>query len=207
MPTIQHDLDQDLIDSANSEDSPAVVAFLIAQGADPKAQRSHALLRAAINGHVETVKLLIPLSDPRAGSSSPLRMAAASGRADCVRLLIPVSNPKDVNSGALAWAAANGHAECAKLLIPVSTPLTQNPQALNLAIAGGHAQVASIMLLDDPPLLESLRASGRLSIHRDAAVGNGHLGLAALLDSIIDLGEICSAAGDCKPCRPRLSRL
>lgn len=182
----QHSLNQDLIETANAGDHPAAAALLLAQGADPKAQRSHALLRAAIKGHVETLKLLIPVSNTRGESSEALRMAARNGRSECVQLLIPWSNPKDMNSGALGLAATHGHAECVNLLIPVSTPLIENPQALNLAMASGQAEIASIMLRHEPSLLETIRHSGRLSLFRNTAVANGHADLAALLSSLID---------------------
>jgi ankyrin repeat protein len=63
---------------------------------DPKALDSNALRWAAANGHLEIVKLLIPVSDPKAGGSYALRLAAENGHLEIVKLLIPVSDPEVV---------------------------------------------------------------------------------------------------------------
>lgn len=72
------------------------ISRLIAQGADPKANGSEALYRAASCGHVE-----------------------------CVRLLIQVSEPEALGRGAraLLWAAANGQVDLAALLLAAEKPL------------------------------------------------------------------------------------
>ena len=59
---------------------------------------------------------------PKAYASYALRLAANNGHLEIVKLLLPVSNPKALNSLALQYAAANGHLEIVKLLIPVSDP-------------------------------------------------------------------------------------
>jgi ankyrin repeat protein len=51
---------------------------------------------AATKGHLEIVKLLIPVSDPKAGGSYALRLAAENGHLEIVKLLIPVSDPEVV---------------------------------------------------------------------------------------------------------------
>ena len=45
-----------------------------------------------------------------------LQRAAENGDLECVKLLLPVSDPKAMNSYALRWAAENGHVECVELL-------------------------------------------------------------------------------------------
>jgi len=56
-----------------------VVKRLIEEGADPKADKSWPLRWAADHGHLNIVKLLIPLSDPKARNSEALRWAALCG--------------------------------------------------------------------------------------------------------------------------------
>jgi len=63
---------------------------------DPKSLGSYALRWAANNGHLEIVKLLIPVSDPKALDSNALRCAATKGHLEIVKLLIPVSDPEVV---------------------------------------------------------------------------------------------------------------
>ena len=68
-----------------------VIKELIEEGADPKACDSKALRFAAYNGHLEIVKLLIPVSDPNACNNYAIRLAARKGHLEIVKLLIPVS--------------------------------------------------------------------------------------------------------------------
>ncbi len=98
----------------------SLVVRYLALGVDPKYDDSRALRCAAGNGHLEIVKLLLPVSDPRADDSSALRCAAEGGHLEIVKLLLPVSNPKANRSGALRWASENGHLEVIKLLLPCS---------------------------------------------------------------------------------------
>lgn len=99
-----------------------VIKALIAEGADPRADKSEALRWAAWHGHADCVRLLIPLSDPKAYGSQALREAALHGRTECVKLLIPVSDYLDE---ALQRAARYGHTEIVRLLIPVSDYLEE----------------------------------------------------------------------------------
>ncbi len=87
---------------------------------DPKAGDSLALLYAAQSGHLEIVKLLLPVSDHKAAGSWALQMAAKNGHLEIVKLLLPVSDPKAGDSLALTSAATNGHLEIIKLLLPLS---------------------------------------------------------------------------------------
>ncbi|MDD4081769.1 MAG: ankyrin repeat domain-containing protein [Sphaerochaetaceae bacterium] len=97
-----------------------VIKRLIDEGADPKVEGNWPLRWAAKNGHLEIVKLLLPLSDVKAFASEALRLAAVNGHLEIVKLLLPISDPKVYNSEALRYAAENGHLEIVKLLIPVS---------------------------------------------------------------------------------------
>ena len=103
------------------------------------------LLLASSNGHVECVKLLIPLlSDLDNGEA--LRRASGNGHADCVKILISVFNPKYGNSSALRWASQNGHAECVKLLIPLSEARDNESDALRCAAVSDNQKCVELLL-------------------------------------------------------------
>ncbi len=93
---------------------------LLEAGADPKAGNSYALRCAASAGHLEIVKLLLPVSDTKADDSLALQYAAQNGHLQIVKLLLPVSDPKSFGSSALRYAAGNGYTEIVKLLLPSS---------------------------------------------------------------------------------------
>ena len=77
--------------------TPKKIKQLIKEGADPKADNSYALRWAAKNGHLEIVKLLLPVSDPKANESVALRWAAENWHlVEMVKLVLPVSDPKAV---------------------------------------------------------------------------------------------------------------
>jgi len=97
-----------------------VINRLIKEGADPKIENSYPLRWAAIYGHTEIVKLLLPVSNPKIHDCYALRWAAQNGHIEVVKLLIPVSNVKSCNNYALRKAAESGYTEIVKLLIPVS---------------------------------------------------------------------------------------
>ena len=160
----------------------AGLARLLAQGADPRHGGSPALRLAAGNGHVECVKLLIPLSDPKANNSEALRWAAEAGHTDCVRLLIPLSDPKADGSHALRLAAANGHVDIFKLLLSVSDPLIEMKGILSGAIGHGDADILSIMFGHEPRFLELLDLPSILG----AAIAKKQSELALFLGSVIE---------------------
>lgn len=89
---------------------------------EPKANNSEALYRAACNGHLDCVQLLIPVSDPKAYHSYALCEAARYGHTECIRILIPVSIPKDRRSLALQMAVLYENTPCVDLLFDVSEP-------------------------------------------------------------------------------------
>ncbi len=129
------------------------VAKWLAAGADPI--DSQALLAAVRNGHLEVVKLLLPVSDPKVNDSIALRAAVSYGNPVIVALLLPASDPKAVNSESIRRAAAHGRVDIVKLLLPLCDPGAVNSKALRWAAAGGHADVVRVLLpLCDPaPLL------------------------------------------------------
>lgn len=102
------------------------------------------LLDASDQGNTAEVQRLISISDP-ALNNEALRRAAAHGHVECVKMLIPVSNPKHNDSSALQWAAANGYVACVKELIPVSEPKTHNNEALVAAAFYGHHECVDLL--------------------------------------------------------------
>jgi ankyrin repeat protein len=156
-----------------------IIKELIEEGADPKAENSLALRWAADKGHLEIVKLLLPLSNPKANNSDALRYAALHGHLEVVKLLLPLSDPEAYNSEALRSAAQNGHLEVVKLLLPVSDPKACNSYALRLAARNGHLEVVKLLLpLSDP--------KARNSEALRCASSNGHLEVVKLLSPVSD---------------------
>lgn len=86
----------------------------------PATDQTSEMIKAAINGDVERVRLLLPFSKPKTTESKALRLAANGGHLDVVKLLIPVSNPKVNHSSPLRIAVREGHEEMALILLPVS---------------------------------------------------------------------------------------
>jgi hypothetical protein len=102
-------------------DDVNVIKRLIEEGANPKIRNSYPLQLAAKYGHIEIVKLLLPLSDPTDDDSLALRWAAEYDRTEIVKLLLEAgADPNANDSLALRWAAEFGHIEIVKLLLPVS---------------------------------------------------------------------------------------
>lgn len=162
------------------------VERLVAVLSSDDIERSGALRAAAMEGHVECVKLLCadgcPVTDPPA-----LWWAATNGNLECVKelvrrfdatmedsyalycatrhahievveFLIPISDPFAQNSRALRRAAENGSAECLKRLIPVSDPKSNNSQALCSALVKQHIDCVELLypVSDPKALLEEL---------------------------------------------------
>jgi ankyrin repeat protein len=126
----------------------SALARALEGGADALRGESEALVVAAERGHVECVRLLLPVSDALANDSCALRASARVGNANCVALLLPASDPLAKNSEALWWAAAHGHAECVRLLLPLSDPLALGEDGLDAAgwaRGGGHVEVAGMI--------------------------------------------------------------
>lgn len=115
------------------------------------------LMLAAIKGHAECVKILLPLSDPLAvdlDHFSALMHAALGSHSDCVEILLSASNPAQASThgrNALMVAAsraAHGSLECCEILLPASDPLAVNfdgRTALMMAAEHGNVEVASLL--------------------------------------------------------------
>ena len=132
-----------LIEAARAGDLEAIKAA-IARGEDPKANDSVALSWAARGGHLECLRLLLPVSDPKARDSLALSLAVDGGHLECLRLLLPVSDPKARDSIAMSLAADGGHLECLRLLLPVSDPRYYS-RVLRVAAWKGHTECARLI--------------------------------------------------------------
>ncbi len=153
------------------------VKHLIVEGASPRAKDSWALRSAALNGHLEIVKLLLPISDPKDNDSCALRCASMNSHLEIVKLLLPVSNPKARNSDALRWAANNGCLEIVKLLLPQSDPQLiladfhfQRSPGCDLLLACLPADFVKRFMADNPgldlPRARAVLASQHLSTRK-----------------------------------------
>ncbi len=112
---------------ATTRGNLAQVAGFLAMGVDPKYGDSWALQEAAMLGHTEIVKLLLPLSDPKANASWALRVAAEQGHLEIVRLLLPLSDIDQVMLDA-AFIETNG---CDFLLSCLPAPKARKLLAVN----------------------------------------------------------------------------
>jgi len=158
------------------------IVKLLIPVSDGKASNNIALKYAAYNGHVEIVKLLIPVSNPKANNSEALRYAAEYGHTEVVKLLIPVSDPKANNSIALRWAARNNRIEIVKLLIPVSDPKTCNSEALRNAAENGHIEIVKLLIpVSDP------KADNSIALRR--AIYDGHIEVVKLLIPVSKIND------------------
>ena len=153
---------------------------LLKEGADPKAENSYALRYASYNGHLDIVKLLIPLSDPLHMNSQSLINAALMGHYDIVKLLLQAgSNPLAENSMALQFAAKEGHADIVKLLIPLSDPKAYDSYALRYASYYGHLDIVKLFIPVSDPKARNSEALRWASY-------NGHLDIVKLLIPVSD---------------------
>ncbi len=138
-------LDSALVKAAESG-SPDAVARFLDQGADPMANGAFALRVAAMHGHTQVVKLLLPSCAPSMVAVMALNDAARYGHIEVAKLLLPVSNPKAYGSLPLRSASESGHLEIVKLLLPLSCPKSRSSWALRLAADYGHLEIAKVLL-------------------------------------------------------------
>ncbi len=144
---------------------------------------------AALGGRVNDVKQLLEAgADPKANDSRALRMSARNGHLEMVKLLLPVSDPEADDSLALRWAAENGHLEIVELLLPHSDhakPLNDQgfvaSSGCDLLLSCLPSPLAKKFMADNPSLnlprtiamLAARGLSSRNSTAKSAAVKPG----------------------------------
>ena len=116
-----------------------------------KEENSRALLKAAENGKLECLQLLLPVSGPMIDEGEPLRVAAREGHTQCVEALLSVVDPMVDGSIALRTAAKHDHTDCVRLLIQVSNPLDCNSEALVWGILNRNQEIVELLYsVSDP---------------------------------------------------------
>jgi ankyrin repeat protein len=174
-----------LIHAAQEGDALAIEREL-ARGVVVQHIYSQALRQAALHGHFDCLKILLPASDPQAEKSFALRWAAFHGHVESVRLLLPLSDPKALDSQALSWAASAGHLECVNILLPLSKPKAKKSQALLWAARHGHFECAASLLPHS-----DLHANGPNGLAATfAAREAGHFDLAAMIDAFAEARDL-----------------
>ena len=99
---------------------------MLDRGADIHASNDGALRFAAMNGHTETVKLLLDRgADIHAVNDLALRLAAENGHTETVKLLLDRgARIHACNDNALYLAVYNGHTETVKVLLAHGATIT-----------------------------------------------------------------------------------
>lgn len=169
------------------------------------------LCTAAEQGNTAEVERLISLCTPQMQGSYPLRAAAAGGHVDCLKILLPVSDPLVYQSNALLKAVEKRHTACIELLAPVSS-IEQNHfiesiianhwDGLSLLIAHSqskNAEMANISLVfaarhGRPEIVTHLIDQADATHHDSAAIVwaiiNGHSECVDLLYSLSDMKQV-----------------
>jgi hypothetical protein len=123
-------------------------------------QNHNPLLWAAQRGHADCVATLLPHYPAKTlALNSILNETAYYGHVECIRLLIPVVDMVANNSVALAMAAKQGHIDCVKELLTVSNPLTDESYAFTQALKHNHTACVDFLypVSDAPGVLQRLQ--------------------------------------------------
>lgn len=102
----------------------------------------NAINHAAASGNHQELKIL--LDGVRLNDDYALGLAAVGGHVECVRLLIPVSSIHIKKTMAFRWAAQNNHLECVKELLAYSTPSSRT-KALKAAVVFKNQQMIDLL--------------------------------------------------------------
>lgn len=175
-PFLKPENTDDILIKAAAKNRIKLVKILIPFSTEPTS-KGWALRAAAENGHLQCVKLLIPVSDPKVkntGIDGALIDAARNGDMKILKLLISISDPKIHSKSALQFAAEKGHTDIVKFLISISDPKSVGSQALFWAAENGHAECVKLLIPVSDPKLENSLALIRAAI-------NGHTECVKLL--------------------------
>lgn len=117
-------------------------------------EKSLPILKAAYYGHVDCVKLLIPVTE-KTWIHSALSVAVERNNIECVKLLMRACDPKERNSLPLQLAAEHNNEECIALLYDVSDPVQALKTLLSRTSNRNHWSVLK-QRLDDERLRDVL---------------------------------------------------
>jgi ankyrin repeat protein len=153
---------------------------------------------AALNGHLDCVKLLLPRSRDRCGSDgrTALMFAAAGGQAECVRFLMASADASDAKTttsngySALMDAALYGRVDCVELLLPVSDATARTAAgvtALMWAATAGNTDCVELLLPSSDALHVDME--GATALHWTAdAIEEGEAAHLAILRTLVAAG-------------------
>lgn len=122
---------------------------------DPVVDDNLPLREAAMNGHLQLVKILLQDSrvNPAARDNFAIRLASAKGHLPVVRLLLedPRVDPSAVDNYSIRYASKNGHFGVVRRLLRDSrvNPAAKNNAALERAMRGFHHDVAQLLCTDE----------------------------------------------------------
>lgn len=134
--------DNQMIQTSVFNNQLAIVEYLLSLpasfGIDPTTNNQYCIARAASNGNVEMVKLLLrdPRVKPEADENYALVDAAFEGHTQVVEILLkdPRVLPSVPNNNAIRMAAANEHLDIVKLLLTRIEPSKGSKDALEAAV-------------------------------------------------------------------------
>jgi ankyrin repeat protein len=139
--------------SAVEGGSTECVSLLLADGrVDPTVLDHWSLRRAAEWGHIEIVKMLLPLSNPEALNNWAIRGAAKNGHTDVVKLLLNDDrvDPSDMHDGAIKSAVERGHADIVEVLLSDDRVgiESDNYRTVRMAHMMNHMYILELLLND-----------------------------------------------------------
>ncbi|XP_018518841.1 dynein axonemal heavy chain 12 [Lates calcarifer] len=151
---------------ASAAGDPAVISLLLEYGADANVAKRTGHMpihRVAHRGHLEALKLLIPVTsvgEVNDSGMSPLHSAAAGGHTHCIKVLLDAGyDPNymlhpwvrrsydDERKSALFFAVSNNDVPCAKLLLEAGAMANQDPvKCLQVALRLGNYELINLLL-------------------------------------------------------------
>ncbi|XP_065811278.1 dynein axonemal heavy chain 12 isoform X3 [Labrus bergylta] len=145
---------------------PSVISLLLQYGADANVAKHTGHMpihRLAHRGHLEALKLLIPvtsMSEVNDNGMSPLHSAAAGGQTHCLKVLLDAGyDPNfmlppwvrrsfdDERRSALFFAVSNNDVPSAKVLLEGGAMANQDPiKCLQVALRSGNYELINLLL-------------------------------------------------------------
>uniref|UniRef100_H3DJE7 Ankyrin repeat and SOCS box containing 14 n=2 Tax=Tetraodon nigroviridis TaxID=99883 RepID=H3DJE7_TETNG len=151
---------------ASASGDPAVIGLLLERGADANVAKNTGHMpihRVAHRGHLEALKLLIPVTckaEVSESGMSPLHSAAAGGHSQCLKALLDAGyDPNymlqpwvrrsydDERKSALFFAVSNNDVAATELLLEAGAMTNQDPvKCLQVALRLGNYELINLLL-------------------------------------------------------------